>query len=64
MRTILCAVLLGGAAAGLCGCGIDSADLFPNSPEGSFIKTGIGPGPTGPVGPTSGHTTQNPTGRR
>lgn len=64
MRSILIAVFLGGAAAGLCGCGVDHADIFPNAPEGSFLKTGIGPGPTGPVGPTSGHTTPDPTGRR
>lgn len=63
MKVTLLAILLA-CAAGLTGCGIDSADLFPNAPEGSFIKTGIGPGPATPVGPSVGHTTANPTGVR
>ena len=54
--------MLLGLSAAVAGCGNDN--LFPDAPEGSFIRTGIGPGPVGPVGPTSGHTTLNPTGVR
>lgn len=47
------------------GCsGLNHDDIFPNLPEGSSIRTSIGPGPTGPTGPASGHTSINPTGRR
>lgn len=63
MRRALAAVLVVLTAA-LTGCGLNHEDIFPNAPEGSFIRTSIGPGPTGPVGPSSGHTFINPTGRR
>jgi len=56
-------VLAAWIAIGLAGCGADTSD-FPNSPNGSFIQTGLGPGPVAPVGPVSGHTTDNPTGAR
>jgi hypothetical protein len=48
----------------LSACGMNHEDIFPNAPEHSFIRTSIGPGPTGPVGPSSGHTSANPTGAR
>lgn len=62
MRRILLAALL--AFPALTGCGINHEDIFPNAPEHSFIRTSIGPGPTPPVGPSSGHTFANPTGAR
>jgi len=46
------------------GCSDLGSDLFPNSPNGSFINTSaLGQGPTSPTGPSSNHTTANPTGR-
>jgi hypothetical protein len=62
MRHLALIALL--ALALLPGCGINHADVFPNLPEGSSIRTGIGNGPTAPTGPVSGHTSINPTGRR
>lgn len=59
MKATLLALL---AAVTLHGCGIEPDEIFPNSPERSFIKTGISTGPTAPFGPTSAHTTLNPTG--
>lgn len=61
MRTIV--VLAALMSVSLVGCGPDS-EIFPNAPENSFIKTGIGPGPIPPTGPVSGHTSINPTGHR
>ena len=63
MKATLAAAALSLAVV-LAGCGTDADHLFPNSFEGSFIKTGIGPGPIPPTGPVSGHTSVNPSGRR
>ena len=47
----------------LAGCDTGGA-FFPDAPDGSFIKSNIGPGPVGPVGPVVGPTTNNPSGVR